>query len=253
MERASYYQKYGTIRSLILSVLTHAPFPRNKVKLQAYQREYSRQKRAPGLRKVSKKERVLLEEQWIQKHQLMEMEGLPTYPKAAFVQYVCYPFCHFTLTQKARAYACTLIVRSQEVDPRRTLAMIQAEEQAREYFKETKDILQLFCLCGWIDHFQKCVQDFIQERLAEAANIMAAPGNEEEDCVRLHSLRRLVAGAVQEEELVRQPDHAAACAKLDRAIVWDGRRYVIKLVHHFSALTHLPRINLRKFRQRYGW
>src|ERR1700761_2431081 len=75
MERASYYQKYGTIRLLILSILTHAPFPRNKVKLQAYQREYSWQKRAPGLRKVSKKERVLLEEQWIQKHQLMEMEG----------------------------------------------------------------------------------------------------------------------------------------------------------------------------------
>jgi len=155
--------------------------------------------------------------------------------------------------RKAKPYACTLILRSQEVDPRRTLAMIQEEEQAREYFKETKDILQLFCLCGWIDHFQKCVQDFIQEQLAEAANIMAAPGNEEEDCVRLHSLRRLVAGAVQEEELVRQPDHAAACAKLDRAIVWDGRGYVIKLVHHFSALTHLPRINLRKFRQHYGW
>src|SRR6201996_9866488 len=55
MERASYYQKYGTIRLLILSILTHAPFPRSKVKLQAYQREYSWQKRAPGLRKVSKK------------------------------------------------------------------------------------------------------------------------------------------------------------------------------------------------------
>ena len=131
--------------------------------------------------------------------------------------------------------------------------MIKEEEQAREYFKETKDILQLFCLCGWKDHFQKCVQDFIQERLAEATNIMAAPENDDEDRVCLHGLRRLVAGAVQEEELVQQPDYAAACAKLDGAIVWDGRGYVLKLVCHFSGLTHLPRINLRKFRQHYGW
>ena len=86
MERTLYYQKYGTISSLIPSVLTHAPIPRNKVKLQAYQREYAWQKLAPGRRKVSKKERALLEEQWVQKHQLMEMEGLPAYPKAAFVQ-----------------------------------------------------------------------------------------------------------------------------------------------------------------------
>ena len=88
MERTLYYQKYGTISSLIPSILTHAPIPRNKVKLQAYQREYARQKLAPGRRKVSKKERALLEEQWVQKHQLMEMEGLPAYPKAAFVQCV---------------------------------------------------------------------------------------------------------------------------------------------------------------------
>src|ERR1700761_1069698 len=97
MERALYYQMYGAIRSLSLSILTHAPIPRNKVKLQAYQREYSWRKQVPGHRKVSKKERALLEEQWNQKHQLMEMEGLPAYPKAAFVQYICYPFCHFTL------------------------------------------------------------------------------------------------------------------------------------------------------------
>ena len=147
MEWALYYQKYGTISSLIPSILTHAPIPRNKVKLKAYQWEYTQQKLAPGHGKVSKKEQALLEEQWVQKHQLMEMEGLPAYPKAAFVQCVCYPFCHFTLTQKPRAYACALIMRSQEVDPQHTLAMIKKEEQAREYFKETKNILQLFCLC----------------------------------------------------------------------------------------------------------
>ena len=104
----------------------------------------------------------------------------------------------------------------------------------------------------WIDHFQKCVQDFIQERLAEAANVMAALGNEKEDCVCLHGLRRLVAGAIQEEELVQQPDYAAACAKLDRANVQDGQGHVIKLVHQFSGLTLLPRVNLRLFRQCYG-
>ena len=82
---------------------------------------------------------------------------------------------------------------------------------------------------------------------------MAAPENEDEDCVCLHGLRHLVAGAVQEEELVWQPDYAAACVKLDGAIVWDGQGYVLKLVCHFSGLTHLPRINLRKFQQHYGW
>ena len=51
---------------------------------------------------------------------------------------------------------------------------------------------------------------------------MAAQGNEDELCVCLHSLERSVAGAVQEEELVQQPDYAEACAKLDNAIVWDG-------------------------------
>src|ERR1700679_1278561 len=34
---------------------------RNKAKLQAYQREYAREKRAPGRRRVSKKERELLQ------------------------------------------------------------------------------------------------------------------------------------------------------------------------------------------------
>ena len=106
MERALYYQKYGAIRSLSLSKLTHAPIPRNKVKLQAYQREYSQQKWVPGHRKVSKKEHAPLEEQWIQKHQLMETEGLPAYPKAAFVQYICYPFCHFTLIRTKSKALC---------------------------------------------------------------------------------------------------------------------------------------------------
>jgi hypothetical protein len=47
--------------------------------LQAYQREYARQKRAPGRRKVSKAERQLLEEQYVKKQLLVEMEG-PSQP-----------------------------------------------------------------------------------------------------------------------------------------------------------------------------
>jgi hypothetical protein len=118
---------------------------------------------------------------------------------------------------------CALIVRSQEVDPRRTPDMLQGEEQAREYFEETRDTLQLFCLCGWIKQFQWHVENFIQARLAEAAKIIAVPEKQEEDIVHLHRLRRLVAGAFQEKELVQQPDHAFIYAKLDGAIIWDGR------------------------------
>ena len=118
---------------------------------------------------------------------------------------------------------CTLIVRSQEVDSRRTPYMIQEEEQAREYFEETRETLQLFCLSGWIEQFQQHVGNFIQARLAEAAKIIEKPEKQEEDMVHLHRLRRLVAGAFQEEELVQQPDRAFTCAKLDGAIIWDGR------------------------------
>ena len=83
--------------------------------------------------------------------------------------------------------------------------MIQEEEQAQEYFEETRDILQLFCLSGWIEQFQRLVEDFIQERLAEAAKIMevpAVPGREGEEIICLHRLRCLVAGTIQEEELI---------------------------------------------------
>jgi hypothetical protein len=138
------------------------------------------------------------------------------------------------------------------VDPRRTPGMIEEEEKARDYFEETKDTLQLFCLFGWMDQFQKHIEDFIQERLLEAASITALH-TEEEDSVPLHGLRCLVAGAVQEGELMQQPEYAATTAKLDGAIVWYGRGYVIQTHLLFPPLTHLPRVNLRKFRQRYGW
>jgi len=66
--------------------------------------------------------------------------------------------------------------------------MIQAEEKARQQFEETKDILWLFCLSGSIDHFQKHIEDFIQERLSEAAGVVKVQGTEEEDSTYLHGL-----------------------------------------------------------------
>jgi hypothetical protein len=155
------------------------------------------------------------------------------------------------LTCWSRTYECTLILRTQAVDPRRSPHMIEEEEKAREYFEETKDILQLFCPCGWIEQFQKHVEDFIQEQLSEAADLMAGSITDEED-TRLHGLRRLVAGAVQEGELVRQPDYAATCAKFDRAIVWEGRGYVL-IAYSLFRTSHLRRVNGRKFRQLFGW
>ena len=189
----------------------------------------------------------------MQKNKLMEMEDLLPCSRAAVSRCVYPPSCFSVLTQYSRAYVFTLIVRSQAVDPLRTPNMIKEEEAAREYFEETKGTLQLFCPCGWMDHFQKHVEDFIQVRLLEATSIMAMPGAEEKDSIRLHGLRRLIAGAVQEGELVRQPEYAATCAMLDGAIVWGGRGYVIKTHSLYPRLIHLPRINLRKFRQRYSW
>jgi hypothetical protein len=104
--------------------------------------------------------------------------------------------------------------------------MIQEEEQAQEYFEETRDILWLFCLSGWIEQFQRLVEDFIQERLAKAAKIMevlVVPGREGGKIICLHGSRCLVAGTIQGEELIQQPDYAFTCAKLDRAIIWDSK------------------------------
>ena len=73
--------------------------------------------------------------------------------------------------------------------------MIQEEEEAQEYFKETREMLQLFCLSGWIEQFQQHVGNFIQAQLAKAAKIIEKPEKQEEDMVHLHQLQCLVAGA----------------------------------------------------------
>ena len=61
---------------------------RNQAKLRAYQREYARQKRAPGRRKVSKAERELLEDQYVKKQALIGVEGQSKPPNTSFSQYV---------------------------------------------------------------------------------------------------------------------------------------------------------------------
>ncbi|KAH9168199.1 hypothetical protein EDB89DRAFT_2074136 [Lactarius sanguifluus] len=114
--------------------------------------------------------------------------------------------------------------------------MVEEEERAHNYFNESKIILQTFCFFPWIELFQKHAEDFIQEWLTEAASIIALLGIEEEDTIRLHGLRHLVAGAIQEVELVQQPGYAATFAEEDSVILWDGRG-----------------VNLRKFWQHYGW
>ncbi|KAF8258471.1 hypothetical protein EI94DRAFT_1707973 [Lactarius quietus] len=104
--------------------------------------------------------------------------------------------------------------------------MIQEKKKFRNTWTRRETyILQLFCLSRWVEQFQKLIEDFIQETLVKAANIMAVPAipvKKGEDIICLHSLQCLVAGTIQEEELVQQPNYAFTYAKLDRAIIWDG-------------------------------
>jgi hypothetical protein len=79
----------------------------------------------------------------------------------------------------------------------------------------------------WKKNFKSHVDKFIARCLEEKDEVASIPckSEKEEEWNRmyLHMLRRLVAGALQEWELVQQPMHAAACAKLDGALVWQGR------------------------------
>jgi hypothetical protein len=157
-------------------------------------------------------------------------------------------FIYSALTQISRTYKFPPVV-----DPQRTTDMMEEEEKAMEYFEERKDILQLFSPDVWMDEFHKCVEEFIERHLL-AAEIITATSVTAEDYSQLHGLRRLISGAIQEAELVRQPAYAATCAKLDKALVWDGRRCVIHTCYlMLPHITLLRSIDLRKFRQRYGW
>jgi hypothetical protein len=97
MQKKTYYQRCViTVALMPWHVLTQRSISihqilRNKAKLQAYQREYARQKWAPGRRKVSKEERALLEENHLQKRQLLEIEGLGPSPKTPTTLLQCVP------------------------------------------------------------------------------------------------------------------------------------------------------------------
>lgn len=117
--------------------------------------------------------------------------------------------------------------------------MAEEEEEARQYFEELNNILPTLSPRWWKKDFKFYVDKFIGERLNEKKLVTAMPcrneEEEEQDRIYLHAIRRLVAGAVQEWELVQQPKHAAACAKLDGALVWQGRGYVSPILHVISS------------------
>jgi len=142
-------------------------------------------------------------------------------------------------TQISRDYACALIVRSQAADPQHTVSMIIKEEQAQKHFEELKDALPVLSPHWWRKDFKAYVDKFIRERLEEKEfiTVILCKGEEEEiDAIYLHGIQCLVAGAVQEWELVQQPKHAVTCAKLDGALVWQGRGYVSPILHAISLL-----------------
>ena len=130
----------------------------------------------------------------------------------------------------------------QVVDPQHTPDMMAEEEKARESFEERRDILQLFSPCVWMDEFQKCVEEFIQQHLLAVA-VITAVSVTPEDHVHLHGLHHLIAGAIQEGELVQQLTYVATCAKLEKVLVWDGQGYVIQtycsIPSHFTLCTAL--------------
>lgn len=136
---------------------------------------------------------------------------------------------------------CALIARSRAMDPRRTASMIDGEKKAWQYFEELKLTLPTLSPRWWKRDFKSYVDKFIGECLDKKSIISAIPGEgedeEELDRVHLHAIKRLVAGAVQEWELVQQPKYASACAKIDGALVWQGRRYVNPTMHATSCLN----------------
>ena len=154
-----------------------------------------------------------------------------------------------------------LILCSQAVDLQCTASIIQKEEEAWQHFEELKNILPMLSPHWWKKDFKHYVNKFIEKCIDQKEIIAAILGEdkeeEEQDHIYLYGLQHLVAGAIQEWELVRQPKHAAICAKLDSTHVWQGRGYVSSILHAISlpqpSLAFLFRVNLRKFCQLYGW
>lgn len=110
------------------------------------------------------------------------------------------------------------------MDPQRDKYQVQDEENAQKHFREKKYQLSLLFPQNWKDQFKICVDEYINEQLKVARMVSKfTHRDKEEDRRCLHSLRRLVAGAHQEWELVQQPEYAYKCAKIDGALVWQGR------------------------------
>ena len=128
--------------------------------------------------------------------------------------------------------------------------MVEKEEKAWQHFEELKDILLKLSPRWWKQDFKSYVNQFIAECLDKkdiVTTILCEDKEEEElDCVYLHGLRCLVAGAIQEWELVQQPKHAATCAELDSALVWQGRGYVSSILYGISLLQPSLQSQLKK-------
>jgi hypothetical protein len=136
-------------------------------------------------------------------------------------------FFWLVLTQTTKTYKCALILSSRIVDPLRDKYMAEGEANTQDYFQEIKETQQIFCH-RWKELFEISVDEYIKERLKEAEFVpKMVRMDEREKRISLHAIRRLVAGADQEWELAQQPEYAAKCAKIDGALVWQGRGYVI--------------------------
>jgi hypothetical protein len=150
--------------------------------------------------------------------------------------------CCLILMQISRAYKCELILRSRAIDQLRNERMVAEEEDVQNYFAETKDELMSSFPHSWKDKFKTCVDKYVEQCLEEArCPPEMAPKDEEEECICLHAIRRLVAGAFQEWELVQQHECACTCAWIDDALVWQGRGYVIQIsfCHSLILTVHL--------------
>ena len=105
--------------------------------------------------------------------------------------------------------------------------MAKEEGNVQAYFEERKDILQMFDP-NWKEAFKMCVEKYIEMCVEEAEIVLEMRYKDEKRKRRhLHVFRRLIAGADQELELAQQPEYATACAKIDSALIWQGRGYVI--------------------------
>jgi len=84
--------------------------------------------------------------------------------------------------------------------------MTEKEEKAQQHFEELKCALPELSPRWWKKDFKSYVDKFIGECLDKKQFITAVPckddGEEERDRIYLHGLQHLVAGAIQEWELV---------------------------------------------------